>query len=174
MRLPVFDGDVAGLMAMSRGEAGPSLLGIHVLVMDDEHDVRDMVAAALRDTGARVATAASAAEAMDAIDLEAPDVLVGDLSMPEEDGYAFMRRLRLRPVAEGGQIPAIALTALTEHRHHVAALEAGYQIHLGKPINLKHLVLAAAALVPAEVRARSTLPLQANGGLPPQPPVRYF
>jgi signal transduction histidine kinase/DNA-binding response OmpR family regulator len=166
VRLPVFDADVAGLMAASRGQAGPSLTDVHVLVVDDESDVRDMVAAALRDAGARVTSAASAVAAMDAVNRDPPDVLVSDISMPEEDGYAFMRRLRQRPADQGGLLPAIALTALTEHRHHVASLEAGFQIHLGKPIDLKHLVLAAAALAPAGMRAR--------GGLPPAPPLRWF
>src|SRR5258705_4096156 len=69
--------------------------------------------------------------------------------MPEEDGYSLMKRVRRRSVERGGAVPAIALTALAEHRDRIAALAAGYQIHLAKPVNLQQLLLAAAALAPA-------------------------
>src|SRR5258705_488299 len=69
--------------------------------------------------------------------------------MPEEDGYSLMKRVRRRSVERGGAVPAIALTALAEHRDRIAALAAGYQIHLAKPVNLEQLLLAPAAPAPA-------------------------
>jgi CheY-like chemotaxis protein len=75
-------------------------------------------------------------------------VLISDISMPAEDGHALLRRLRARPVERGGNVPAIALTALARIEDRTAALEAGFQIHLAKPVNLDRLVLATLALAP--------------------------
>jgi CheY-like chemotaxis protein len=75
-----------------------------------------------------------------------PDVIVSDIAMPEEDGYAFIRRVRSLPPEEGGRTPAVALTALARPKDRVCALAAGFQTHLPKPVDPSELVLAVANL----------------------------
>jgi signal transduction histidine kinase/DNA-binding response OmpR family regulator len=148
VRLPVFDGSPSPARA-GEGEGSDHFLeGYEVFVVDDEQDARDLLATALRRAGARVSAFATGNEAIGALDGMIPQVLISDISMPEEDGYAMIRRLRSRPAERGGAVPAIALTALADHRDRRHALEAGYQIHLAKPVNFDHLLLAAAALAP--------------------------
>ena len=147
VRLPVFDGSPTPADA---GEAGAEyrLEGYAIFVVDDEPDARDFLATSLRRAGAAVTAFANGAEALSALDRGIPDLLISDISMPDDDGYAVIRRLRGRSPAEGGALPAIALTALADPSARATALEAGYQIHLAKPVNLEHLLLAVAALVP--------------------------
>jgi signal transduction histidine kinase/DNA-binding response OmpR family regulator len=149
VRLPVFDGVPTTPAVAGTETPHPRLDGVRVLVVDDEMDARDLLATALGDAGAKVETADSAAAALVHFDRLAPHLLISDISMPEEDGYSLMKRVRRRSVDRGGAVPAIALTALAEHRDRIAALAAGYQIHLAKPVNLEQLLLAAAALAPA-------------------------
>jgi signal transduction histidine kinase/ActR/RegA family two-component response regulator len=122
----------------------PSLRGLRVLVVDDEADARDLIGVILRGKGAEVTLAGSVAEAMDAL-AAAPEVIVSDISMPDEDGYDLIRRVR---AAEGAvaQAPAIALTAYARDKDRQAALSAGYQVHLAKPVEPDDLVLAIADL----------------------------
>jgi signal transduction histidine kinase/ActR/RegA family two-component response regulator len=112
----------------------PSLLDdVTVLVVDDEADARVLLETALRQYGARVATAANADEAMAEIDRLRPDVVLSDIGMPNEDGYAFLRRLRARPAAMGGAIPAVAITAYASSQDRRASDAAGFQAHVSKP-----------------------------------------
>ncbi len=127
-------------------EEGPSLKGIHVLLVDDEEDALGVLAMMLRHSGARVTTAMSAAEAFTAFERHAPDVLVSDIAMPGEDGYALIRRVRRLPAARGGKVPAIALTAFVAAEQRVNALLAGYHIHLPKPIDAAELLRVVAGL----------------------------
>ena len=147
VRLPVFDGSPSPIRAEGAGE-DHLLEGFEVFVVDDEPDARDLLATALRRAGAQVSAFSTGSEALDALGQHAPHVLISDISMPEEDGYAMIRRLRSRPAEQGGSLPAIALTALADHRDRLQALAAGYQIHLSKPVNFDHLLLATAALGP--------------------------
>lgn len=147
VRLPVFDGSPTPADADESG-AEHRLEGYEIFVVDDEPDARDFLATTLRRAGAVVTSFASGAEALRALDRGIPDLLISDISMPEDDGYAVIRRLRTRGPAEGGALPAIALTALADPSARATALETGYQIHLAKPVNFAHLLLAAAALVP--------------------------
>jgi len=123
------------------------LRGVGVLVVDDDVGVRDAVAEMLTDTGARVRVAESAAEAMTAVDEFHPEVLLCDIAMPGEDGYSFLRRLRARGPAQGGSIPALALTALAGDGDRGRALAAGYQMHLTKPVDIDRLRQAVMDLV---------------------------
>ncbi len=114
--------------------ADPSLLeSLKVLVVDDEADARALLQTALRQYGAQVVTASSADEAMAEIDRQRPDVLLSDIGMPNEDGYSLLRRLRARPAARGGTIPAIAITAYASIQDRRAAEAAGFQAHVAKP-----------------------------------------
>jgi len=80
------------------------------------------------------------------------DVLVSDIGMPEEDGYSFIRRIRALPGAEGGKIPALALTAFAREQDRSKSLSAGYTTHIGKPVNAEALVAAVGNL--AAIRHR--------------------
>ena len=126
----------------------PSLDGVSILVVDDEPNAREVIAAILSARGARVTAAGSVPEALAAIDTESPDVIVSDIGMPGEDGYSFMRRVRARSPEEGGQIPAIAVTAYASARDAIATLAAGFHRHLAKPVVPAELVNAVAEVRP--------------------------
>jgi signal transduction histidine kinase/CheY-like chemotaxis protein len=122
-----------------------SLKGISVLVVDDDMESREVVAASLQSYEAVVTTATSASQAIDVLQREHIDVLLADIAMPGEDGYALIRRLRALNV-EAASIPAAALTALARDEDRQQALEAGFQLHLAKPIDVASLVSAVASL----------------------------
>jgi signal transduction histidine kinase/ActR/RegA family two-component response regulator len=109
------------------------LQDVHVLIVDDEEDARVLLQTALAGYGADVATAGNVADAMAAIERRPPDVLLSDIGMPHEDGYALIRRLRARPASAGGTIPAIAITAYASARDRREAEGSGYQAHIAKP-----------------------------------------
>jgi PAS domain S-box-containing protein len=120
--------------------------GLRVLVVDDEQDTREMLKAGLGHCGAEVTTAGSAAEAFAELQKSPPDVLISDIGMPDEDGYALMRKVRELPAAQGGKVPAIALTAYARTEDRLQALRAGYQMHVTKPVELTELAAVVASL----------------------------
>ncbi len=111
-----------------------TLRGVRVLVVDDEHDTREVLSVMLARYGAEVRAAASAAEAMGVLREWRPDVLVSDIGMPEEDGYALIAKVRALQPEEGGDVHAIALTAFAAAQDKERALAAGFQRHIAKPI----------------------------------------
>ena len=115
--------------------------------MDDEEDTREAMAIGLGRHGARVATASSASEALDALVRERPQVLVADIGMAGEDGYALLRKVRALPADYGGATPAIALTGYANPQDWMKALRAGFQVHVGKPVTPAELAAAVASLV---------------------------
>jgi signal transduction histidine kinase/CheY-like chemotaxis protein len=123
-----------------------SLNGVRVLVVDDEPDARELFARTLSGCGAQALTVGSAAEALAAIERERPDVLLADIGMPGEDGYALIGKVRGLPPERGGRTPAAALTAYAHAEDRVRALRAGFQIHLPKPVKPAELVAAIADL----------------------------
>jgi two-component system CheB/CheR fusion protein len=125
----------------------PSLAGIRVLVVEDHDDAREFIAVALERYDAAVTTATSVESALAAFERVSPDVVVSDLGMPGEDGYAFIRRLRELPPERGGRVRTVALTAYARPEDRDAALAAGYDRHLAKPIDPIDLAVAVAALV---------------------------
>ena len=131
----------------------PMLDGITVLVVDDEEDAREAMAVLLGQAGARVISVAGAAEALDTLDRERPDVLLSDIAMPGEDGYALIRRVRSRPGETGGRIPAAALTAYATLEDRAKAIRAGYDEHIPKPVDPTRLIGAVALLVDADREA---------------------
>ena len=137
--------------------APPRLDGLRVLVVDDEADMREITAQLLRDAGAEVGLAGSAEEGWAALQSFAADLIVSDIGMPGIDGHEFVRRLRARPAAQGGQIPALAFTAYTRPEDRDRALAAGYQQHLGKPATPEALLRALSDL--ARSRAGVPVPL---------------
>ena len=123
-----------------------SLEGVHVLVVDDDEQSRAIVAEYLQSHRASVRTAASAAEAFELLQHEPAHVLLADIAMPGEDGYALIRRLRACPRSAVASIPAAALTAFARDEDRQQALQAGFQLHLSKPIDHGLLVDAVAHL----------------------------
>jgi signal transduction histidine kinase/CheY-like chemotaxis protein len=123
-----------------------SLEGVAVLVVDDDEQSRLVVAAYLEAHRARVITAPSASVAFDVLQHEHVDVLLADIAMPGEDGYSFIRRLRALDSPALSRIPAAALTAFARNEDRQQALQAGFQLHLAKPIDAQTLVSAVAAL----------------------------
>jgi len=124
----------------------PELAGLRVLVVDDEPDTRDVLAAVLTSCGAQVTLAASAAEAFEQVERARPDVLVTDIGMPEEDGYSLLARIRQLPRERGGAIPAAALTAYARAEDRVRALRSGFQMHVPKPVEPAELITVVANL----------------------------
>ena len=112
--------------------ADPRLLGgVHVLVVDDQEDARELLRTTLEGYGATVAAAANTASGLRAFDERLPDAIVSDIGMPGEDGYELIKRVRKRP--RGALVPAVALTAYASPGDRLAAIAAGYQAHVAKP-----------------------------------------
>lgn len=124
----------------------PGLRNVRVLVVDDEADARELVMRILQGQGAIVTTASSADEALHAMQLGRPDVLVSDIGMPGTDGYQLIRKIR-ETEAKGARLPALALTAFARGQDRKRALLAGFQAHLAKPFDTGELVLLVASLV---------------------------
>lgn len=145
--------------AASRVWSLPDLLkGIRVLVVEDEEDTRELVVTALQQCGAEVAAVDSVPAALEAFDGALPDVLVSDIGLPDEDGYSLIHKVRSRSPADGGHVPAAALTAYARAEDRRRALEAGFQTHLAKPLDPSVLVATVASLAGRrEVLAKSAL-----------------
>ena len=129
----------------SEGER-PNLAGLRVLLVDDEPDTLEVLRVVLSQFGAEVRGAVSTVDALKTFLEWRPDVLVSDLGMPGEDGYALIDRVRsLRP-EQGRDTPAAALTAHVRDEDRVLALAKGYQAHINKPVDPTHLAAAVATL----------------------------
>ena len=140
-------GKVAASPSHSLTPASPHPLdGLRVLVVDDEADARELLVAILAEDGAEVIAVASAAEAIEALQRLQPNILVSDIGMPGEDGYTLMRKVRALDAKQGGQIPAVALTAYARACDRTEALNAGFQLHVPKPVNAAELAAALANL----------------------------
>jgi signal transduction histidine kinase/ActR/RegA family two-component response regulator len=163
VRLPSAERDeaeIAGDIRVTPPACPPTLLeGLSVLVVDDEEQARHVVAAQLEEHGAHVRAAASVAEALDLLQREQVDVLLTDIAMPDEDGYALIRRLRSLHPAPIASIPAAALTAFARNEDRLEALRAGFQLHLAKPIDAYSLVTAVARLGDKLLERRTVLAL---------------
>jgi CheY-like chemotaxis protein len=128
------------------GMEAPSLAGTTVLVVDDDADARSLLAFVLERCGARVVTADSADAALDVLREARPHVMLADIEMPRQDGYALIRRVRALPASAGGATPAAALTAYAGAHDRARALQAGFQMHLAKPIDPAELAIVVAGL----------------------------
>jgi PAS domain S-box-containing protein len=124
--------------------------GVHVLVVDDERDTRELLAVILKQSGAVVTAASSVADAVDKLQSVKPDLLVSDIEMANEDGYTLIRKVRVLEEARGRRIPAIALTAHARSSDRLRALSEGYHMHIPKPVEPAELVLAIANLTDRE------------------------
>lgn len=137
---------MSGLMSGVEANNGqdPNLKNLCVLVVDDENDARDLMVIILSHYGAKVETAASAAEALQRFKEQGftplPDIIVSDIGMPEMDGYYFIEELRKLTIQQGGNIPAIALTGFCSTTDKLRTLTSGFQAHLSKPVEPDKLV----------------------------------
>jgi CheY-like chemotaxis protein len=157
--LPVIAGDVVaappGEAAPALREVPPDLHGLYVLVVDDEVDGRSFVETALAGHGAEVKGVGSAADAMAALAARPPDAIVCDIEMPGRDGLDLIREIRALPAALG-RIPATALTAHVRPEDRVRSLVAGFQVHLGKPVDPFELAVVVEGLARPDAMARRT------------------
>lgn len=119
-------------------ESGPDLGGVRVLVVEDEADARDLLTTVLAGKGAHVSAASDAEQALAMFESCSPDVVVSDIEMPGEDGLSFIRRLRTK----GGDVPAIAVSGFAAAKDAARALDAGFDVHVPKPIEPTELVTA--------------------------------
>jgi PAS domain S-box-containing protein len=120
-----------------------SLSGLRVLVVDDERDTRELVAALLTTCGAEVVSVGSATEALDQMERQRFDLLISDIGMPEMNGYDLIGRIRQLAEEQGGSTPAVALTAYAGIDDRKRALAAGYEMHIPKPFVATELISAA-------------------------------
>jgi signal transduction histidine kinase len=125
---------------------GPSLSGLRVLVVDDDRDGLDLVAMILLTSGAEVRACSSAADGFEALLAWRPDVLVSDIEMPGEDGYALIRRVRGLESGAVARTPAVALSAYGRVEDRLRTLAAGYSMHVPKPVDPAELATIVASL----------------------------
>ncbi|MEA5581582.1 ATP-binding protein [Nodularia harveyana UHCC-0300] len=124
-----------------------SLLGVRVLVVDDEIEPLNLMTKVLQEYQGEVKAVASVSEALQVILDWKPDVLVCDMAMADEHGNSLIRQVRSQPPEQGGKIPAAALTASTRAEDRTRAIQEGYQLYLPKPIEPTELVTVVASLV---------------------------
>ena len=124
----------------------PLLNGVRVLVVDDQPAVRKVVTELLENFGASVTAVPGVPEALESLERERPHVVLSDIEMPGEDGYALIRKLRALPPDRGGQTPAVALTWLGTMADRARALQAGFQDHVAKPFDARQLVRTVTTL----------------------------
>jgi PAS domain S-box-containing protein len=128
-------------------EQALDLKGVKTLLVDDETDTRELVAFILEQQGAQVVAVSSVSEALVVLSQAKPDVLLSDIGMPSMDGYMLIQQVRTLAPEQGGQVPAIALTAYAGDTNQQQVIAAGFQKHISKPIDPEVLVQAIAHLV---------------------------
>jgi PAS domain S-box-containing protein len=134
-----------------------ALHGVTVLIIDDDGDTRELLQAILCNAGAEAIVAASAKQAIEVFDRRRPALILSDIGMPGEDGYALIRRIRNRSPEEGGLTPAVALTAHARADDRSRSLRAGFQYHLAKPVAAADLLAVVLSLVTGTSSARETV-----------------
>jgi len=130
---------------LSQGE-DISLAGLKILIVDDERDARELLRRVLLARGAEIVLAESAREALLQLVPHRPDVLISDIGMAEVDDYELLRNVRNQSGANGGTVPAIALTAFARSENRRRALDAGFTAHISKPVEQSQLVALIASV----------------------------
>ncbi|MEO8876460.1 MAG: ATP-binding protein [Polyangiaceae bacterium] len=125
----------------------PEIVGLKILVVDDEEDAREMLVTMLRQCHALVESAGSVAEAMITFERELFAVIISDLGMPSEDGYSLIKRVRTSAAPKASRTPVVALTAYARAEDRTRALRAGFNSHVAKPIEPSELLAVIASLV---------------------------
>jgi CheY-like chemotaxis protein len=124
----------------------PDLIGLHILVVDDDLDLRESLSLLLELYGASVTAVGSAREALQVLSATVPDVLLSDLAMPGMDGYDLIRKIRALSPDRGAYVPAAAVSARTGPEDRRRALAEGFQIYVPKPVSGEDLVAVVARL----------------------------
>ncbi len=155
VRLPLLTGAAATEGELPSEEPAPAagdaqsartLRGVRVLLVEDDPDSADGLVRMLSRHGARVTIAETCADALERLDLARPQVLISDIALPDGDGYTLLEQVRRRPAADGGSVPAIALTAYAGVEHSRRATRAGFQVHFAKPFESEELIEVIARL----------------------------
>jgi PAS domain S-box-containing protein len=138
-----------GEMASAAAEVAPPvrLDGVRALVVDDDPDTLALLVTILGASGAQALAASSAQDALATFLAKVPDVLVTDIGLPGEDGFSLLAAVRALPTTEGGQVPALALTAYARAEDRERALRSGFDLHVPKPVDPEALLAAIADLV---------------------------
>jgi PAS domain S-box-containing protein len=132
---------VASIGAERAPVAEPDLAGVDVLLVEDRQETREALVSLLRDKGMQVTAVSTAAQALEAYEAKRPNVIVSDIGLPEEDGYMLIRRIRTLEVSRGSDpVPAVALSAYATENDARKSLRAGFQMHLGKPVEPDQLL----------------------------------
>jgi len=124
----------------------PSLAGVHVLALDDNADSLALMEAVLAACGARVSAAQSVAEALQIVGRDRPDLVLSDIAMPGDDGYALIQALHASPDEAVRALPVAAITAYASAEDRARLLAAGFQAHLAKPVDPTELAALACVL----------------------------
>jgi len=130
----------------------PLLTGLHVVLVEDDADAREGLALILQGRGAKVTAVGSAGDAFAALSQELPDVLVADIAMPDEDGYALIRKVRSLRHEGGRRVPAIAVSGYATPQDRAHALLEGFDMHLAKPLHVPELVVGISNLARSRER----------------------
>ena len=130
---------------MDLGARAP-LQGVHVLLVEDDRDMRDVMALLLEQAGLRVTGVGSVDAAVAALEHDRPDVVVSDIGLPGRDGFYLIARIRALPDDRGGATPAIALTGYASAEDRARVLAAGYREHIPKPVDSPRLLAVIAEL----------------------------
>ena len=136
-------------------ECSASLRDRRVLIVDDDADTLELLRKLLEQCGARVTVAGNAAAALEALKQIKPDLLISDIGMPHEDGYSLIGRVRALSASEGGETPAVALTAYASADDQSRVLKSGFQVHLSKPIKSYEFLQAIANVVEPQKAQKS-------------------
>ena len=149
VRLPVREGSLIPRVseAPSNGVVSPAMLmGVRLLVVDDDPGARELISGMLEGFGAQVSTAESGQAALSLLFAQRPDVLIADLGMPGMDGFTLIEQVRGLEPDFGGLTPAVAVTAYASPQDRLRALQAGYQNHVAKPVEAEELAIVIASL----------------------------
>lgn len=133
----------------------PPLESVRVLLVEDNAMVREVIERLLAGFGSHVTAVAGAAEALEAMRWARPDVLISDITMPEEDGCSLIRKIRMLPPDRGGAIPAVCLTGRNAPEDEARILRAGFQGFLAKPADARRLVTMVAEMAGRAARRSS-------------------
>jgi len=155
VRLPAIE--AARETAPQREVSRENLNGISVLIVEDDSDARSLLRFTLEQSGARVVDVDSAAGAIAELDRAVPDVILCDISMPQEDGYSLIRRIRARKTQAGGNVPTAAVTAYARPEDVRHALAAGFDLHLAKPLEPRDLIAAVVRLAHKKQRVQAVV-----------------
>jgi PAS domain S-box-containing protein len=147
VRLPMSKTVLSIAQTIAPQPQNQDLQGINILIVDDEVDTRELLTFILEQYGATITSVGSAETALASLIQNPPSIVLSDIGMPDMDGYMFMRQVRTLPPEQGGQIPAIALTAYAGEYDQQQAFAAGFQQHISKPVEPEELVQAIVCLV---------------------------